>query len=64
MIVVFKQNTPEKAIEELSKSISSMGVQVNKVVGSEATILGIVGASCAYPSRIKKRTGSSIPIPR
>ena len=43
MIVVFKQNTPEKAIEELSKSISSMGVQVNKVVGSEATILGIVG---------------------
>ena len=43
MIVVFKQNTPKKAIEELSKSISSMGVQVNKVVGSEATILGIVG---------------------
>lgn len=43
MIVVFKQNTPEKAIEELSRSISSMGVQVNKVVGSEATILGIVG---------------------
>ena len=43
MIVVFKQNTPAKAIEELSKSISSMGVQVNKVVGSEATILGIVG---------------------
>ena len=43
MIVVFKQNAPEKAIEELSKSISSMGVQVNKVVGSEATILGIVG---------------------
>ena len=43
MIVVFKQNTPEKAIEELSSSISSMGVQVNKVVGSEATILGIVG---------------------
>lgn len=43
MIVVFKQNTPKKAIEELSRSISSMGVQVNKVVGSEATILGIVG---------------------
>ena len=43
MIVVFKQTTPEKAIEELSRSISSMGVQVNKVVGSEATILGIVG---------------------
>lgn len=43
MIVVFKQNTPAKAIEELSRSISSMGVQVNKVVGSEATILGIVG---------------------
>ena len=43
MIVVFKQNTPEKAIEELSRSISSMGVQVNKVVGSEATILGMVG---------------------
>ncbi len=43
MIVVFKQNTPEKAIEELSRSISSKGVQVNKVVGSEATILGIVG---------------------
>ena len=43
MIVVFKQNTPEKAIEELSRSIASMGVQVNKVVGSEATILGIVG---------------------
>lgn len=43
MILVFKQNTPEKAIEELSRSISSMGVQVNKVVGSEATILGIVG---------------------
>lgn len=43
MIVVFKQNTPQKAIEELSRSISSMGVQVNKVVGSEATILGIVG---------------------
>ena len=43
MIVVFKQNTPAKAIEDLSKSISAMGVQVNKVVGSEATILGIVG---------------------
>lgn len=43
MIVVFKPNTSAKAIEDLSKSISAMGVQVNKVVGSEATVLGIVG---------------------
>lgn len=43
MIVIFKNNTPKEAIEELSCAVESMGVQVNKVVGSDATILGLVG---------------------
>ncbi|MDE6550560.1 MAG: 3-deoxy-7-phosphoheptulonate synthase [Clostridia bacterium] len=43
MIVIFKNNTPKEAIEELSATVASMGVQVNKVVGSDATILGLVG---------------------
>ncbi len=43
MIVIFKNNTPNEAIEELSCAVESMGVQVNKVVGSDATILGLVG---------------------
>ena len=43
MIVIFKNNTPKEAIEELSCAVESMGVQVNKVVGSDATILVLVG---------------------
>lgn len=43
MIVIFKNNTPKEAIEELSCAVESMGVQVNKVVGCDATILGLVG---------------------
>ena len=43
MIVIFKNNTAKEAIEELSCAVESMGVQVNKVVGSDATILGLVG---------------------
>jgi len=43
MIVIFKNNTPKEAIEELSCAVESMGVHVNKVVCSDATILGLVG---------------------
>lgn len=43
MIVVLKQNVSKEEIERLTKQIESKGLTVNPVIGTEKSILGLVG---------------------
>ncbi|MGL5648478.1 MAG: 3-deoxy-7-phosphoheptulonate synthase [Clostridium sp.] len=43
MIVILKQNTSEKDRKKLTEMIEKRGVSVNEVIGSDLTILGLVG---------------------
>ena len=43
MIVVLKPNTPQKEIDALIDKITGYGVQVSPVIGTELSILGLVG---------------------
>lgn len=43
MIVILRQNTPQKEIDSLTNALLSKGVQVNPVIGKDLTILGLVG---------------------
>ncbi len=43
MIIVLKQGTPQKEIDSLTDLIVGQGIQVNPIVGSDLTILGLIG---------------------
>lgn len=43
MIIVLKQNAPEKEVKELYHWIENQGVHINKVEGTQKTILGLIG---------------------
>ncbi len=43
MIIVLKQGTPQKEIDSLTSLIVGQGVHVNPIVGSDLTILGLIG---------------------
>lgn len=43
MIVILKQNTPQKEIDQLTDAIAVKGLQVSPVIGKDLTILGLVG---------------------
>ena len=43
MIIVLKQNTPQKDIDSITDLIVGQGVTVNPVIGSDITILGLIG---------------------
>jgi len=43
MIIVLKQGTPQKEIDSLTGLIVGQGIQVNPIVGSDLTILGLIG---------------------
>lgn len=43
MIIVLKQGTPQKDIDALTNLITGSGVNVNPIVGSDITILGLIG---------------------
>lgn len=43
MIVIMKQNTPQKEIDSLTNALEAKGVQVSPVIGKDLTILGLVG---------------------
>ena len=43
MIVVLKQNVSKEEIEKLTKQIEAKGLTVNPVIGTEKSILGLVG---------------------
>ncbi len=43
MIIVLKQGTPQKEIDSLTGLIVEQGVHVNPIVGSDLTILGLIG---------------------
>ena len=43
MIIVLKQNTPQKDIDSITNLIVGQGVTVNPVIGSDITILGLIG---------------------
>ena len=43
MVIVLKPATPEKEIQALTESLLAEGVKVNPVIGSQVSILGLVG---------------------
>ena len=43
MIVVLKQKVKQEEIDKLTKQIESKGLKVNPVIGTEKSILGLVG---------------------
>ncbi len=43
MVVILRPGTTEKEIEKLENSVEKYGVTVSKVVGTERTILGLIG---------------------
>ena len=43
MIIVLKQGTAQNDIDSISELITKQGVTVNPVIGSELTILGLIG---------------------
>jgi 3-deoxy-7-phosphoheptulonate synthase len=43
MIVILKQGTTQKEIDDLTNAIEKKGVEVNPVIGKELIILGLVG---------------------
>lgn len=43
MIVILRQNTPQKDIDSLTDALTAKGVQVSPVIGKDLTILGLVG---------------------
>ena len=43
MIVVLKQKAKKEQIERLTKQIEAKGLKVNPVIGTEKSILGLVG---------------------
>ena len=43
MIVILKQGTSQKEIDQLTESIEKKGVQVNPVVGKNLIVLGLIG---------------------
>ena len=54
MIVILKPNTPQSEIDALIDKITGYGVQVSPVIGTELSILGLVGdASKIDPTQIE-----------
>ncbi|WP_027398315.1 3-deoxy-7-phosphoheptulonate synthase [Anaerovorax odorimutans] len=47
MIIVLKNGTPQEEINKIAGWLSRYNVEVNKIVGSNATVLGIVGDTSA-----------------
>ena len=43
MIIVLKKGTAQKDIDSLTQMLTDEGVQVNPVIGTDITILGLVG---------------------
>ena len=43
MIIVLKQGTSQQEISQLTENILAQGVQVNPIVGTDLTILGLIG---------------------
>ena len=43
MIVILKPQSPKEEIQKLSDALTAKGVQVNPVIGSDLSILGLVG---------------------
>lgn len=43
MIIVLKQGTPQQEMDDLTNLIVKQGIQVNPIVGSDLTILGLIG---------------------
>ena len=43
MIIVLKKGTTQQDIDKLANLVTAHGVQVNPVIGTELTILGLVG---------------------
>ena len=66
MIIVLKKGTAQKDIDSLTQMLTDEGVQVNPVIGTDITILGLVGdttqvdpALCTSRSLSRKRTACS-----
>ena len=54
MIIVLKQGTPREEIDRLTYLISSTGVSVNPMFGSDVTVLGLIGdTSQVDPAQIE-----------
>jgi 3-deoxy-7-phosphoheptulonate synthase len=54
MVIILKQKAGQEEIEKLTKQLESEGVSVNPVVGTEVSILGLVGdTSKIDPSHIE-----------
>ncbi|WP_294400912.1 3-deoxy-7-phosphoheptulonate synthase [uncultured Clostridium sp.] len=54
MIVILKQNVKAEQIEKLTKQIEAKGLKVNPVIGTEKSILGLVGDTTQIdPSNIE-----------
>ena len=54
MIIVLKKGTGQREIDQLTRMVSAQGVQVNPVVGTDVTVLGLVGdTSQVDPTRIE-----------
>ena len=52
MIVILKQNVEQQKIDELTKHIEAKGLTVNPVIGTEKSILGLVGDTTQIDSSI------------
>lgn len=54
MIIVLKKGATQQDIDKLTNLVTAHGVQVNPVIGTELTILGLVGdTSQVDPNRIE-----------
>ena len=54
MIIVLKKGTAQKDIDSLTNMLTGEGVQVNPVIGTDITILGLVGdTSQVDPNRVE-----------
>ena len=52
MIVILKQHVKEDKIKDLTKQIEEKGIRVNPVIGTEKSILGLVGDTSKIDSSI------------
>lgn len=54
MIIVLKKGTAQKDIDSLTQMLTDEGVQVNPVIGTDITILGLVGDTTQVdPNRVE-----------
>lgn len=57
MVVILKQKAKQEEIERLTKQLEAKGVSVSLVVGSDVSILGLVGDTSAIDPSVVAANG-------